>query len=268
MTLQACPRCGADNGSSATACLTCGGALVAGHPAVTADPPAAMSAVGVAPPPPPATAGLPPAPPRRADMAMDRAWSSAGTVPTAQAPNAPSRRGAVVGGIVAAVVALAVGGWFALRDGGGLPDAIGGVPRLDTPEARAFEEQIRSTEFAGITFRGAMYGTAGDPELIVELIDGVPPDAPGGLDAMFDGMAGGFANGSGGAVRLAEQASETHGGVAYRCAPFQASDAAAGRLTGAVCLWQGEGYGLVATLRSDDARGAIADAQQVYEAVH
>jgi hypothetical protein len=201
-------------------------------------------------------------------MAFDRPWTSDPSGISASTP-APARTAPLLSGIVAAVVALAVGGWFTLRGGDGLPGSIAGVPRLDTAEAQAFEDQAEATEFAGITFRGAMYGSAGTPELIVELVDGVPEDADlGSLDEMFDSMADGFASGSGGAVQLTAKASETLAGVSYICAPFHATDPTAGELAGAVCLWQGDGYGLIATLRASDAHAAIADAQLVYDAVH
>lgn len=270
MTLQTCPRCGAHNSASAVACLTCGSPF--GGPSSTAAPATAPGLVvssSVATAPPPGSTGLPPAPPRRADMAFDRPWtgSPAGYTP-AQAPR-PARTAPLLSGIVAAVVALAVGGWFMLRADGGLPGSIAGMPRLDTAEAQAFEEQAEATEFAGITFRGAMYGSAGTPELIVELIEGVPQDAQlGSLDEMFDGMADGFASGSGGAVTLTAKASQTIAGVDYICAPFHATDPTVGELAGAVCLWRGDGYGLIATLRNADARAAIDDARLAYEAVH
>jgi hypothetical protein len=201
-------------------------------------------------------------------MAFDRPWTSASPGALTPAPQ-PARTGPLLTGIVAAVVALAVGGWFLLRGPGDLPGSISGMDRLDSAEAQAFEEQSAAQEFAGITFRGAMYGSAGSPELIVELIEGVPDDAPvGTLDEMFDSMGEGFASGSGGTVTLTQKATQTIAGVDYICAPFHASDPAAGQIGGAICLWHGDGYGLIATLRSGDAQAAIADAQLVYDAVH
>jgi hypothetical protein len=201
-------------------------------------------------------------------MAMDRAWTSAPSgFPTATPP-AP-RTAPLLGAVVAGLVALAIGGWFTLGGSEGLPGSIGGLPRMQTAEARAFEEQAEATEVAGISFRGAMYGDGATPELIVELIDGVPAEAElGSLDDMFDSMAAGFASGSGGTVQLTAKASQTMAGVSYVCAPFHASDPTVGDLAGSVCLWQGDGYGLIATLRSADAHAAIADAQLVYDAVH
>jgi hypothetical protein len=201
-------------------------------------------------------------------MAFDRPWTSGSPGPTTPAPQ-PARTAPLLSGIVAAVVALAVGGWFMLRGEGGLPGSIAGMERLDSAEAQAFEEQAAATEFAGITFRGAMYGTAGAPQLVVELIDGVPEDAQlGSLDEMFDSMGEGFASGSGGTVTLSRKARQTIDGVDYICAPFSAADPTAGQLAGSVCLWDGDGYGLIATLRTDDAQVAIADAQLVYDAIH
>ncbi len=269
MTLQTCARCGAHNSASAAACLTCGTPFAA-TPYASSSPRTGpdVSPSSVATAPPPAATGLPPAPPRRADMAFDRPWTSAPSEISTPAPK-PARTAPLLSGIVAAVIALAIGGWFTLRGGGGLPDSIAGMQRLDTAEAQTFEEQAQATEFAGITFRGAMYGAAGTPELIVELIDGVPQDADlGSLDEMFDSMADGFASGSGGAVQLTAKASETLAGVTYICAPFRATDPTVGALAGAICLWQGDGYGLIATLRASDAHAAIADAQLVYDAVH
>jgi hypothetical protein len=182
---------------------------------------------------------------------------------------AASRTAPLLSAIVAGLVALAIGGWFTMRGGDDLPGSIAGLPRLQTAEAQAFEDQAEATEVAGISFRGAMYGTGDTPELIVELIDGVPAEAElASLDEMFDSMAGGFASGSGGAVQLAAKASETQAGVSYVCAPFHATDPTVGAIAGSVCLWQGDGYGLIATLRSADARSAIADARLVYDAVH
>lgn len=269
MTLQTCPRCGAHNAASAVACLTCGSPFGGSSHATSRPVPSGLTtAPAVATAPPPAATGLPPAPPRRADMAFDRPWTSSSPGLTTPTPR-PARTGPLLSGIVVAVVALAIGGWFALRDGGGLPGSIGGMERLDTAEAQAFEEQAAANEFAGITFRGAMYGSAGAPELIVELIDGVPDGAQlGSLDEMFDSMGEGFASGSGGSVTLTAKASQTIAGVEYMCAPFHAADPTAGELSGSVCLWHGDGYGLIATLRSDDAQAAIADAQLVYDAVH
>jgi hypothetical protein len=270
MTLQTCPRCGAHNAASAVACLTCGGAF-GGSSAATGPSPAPGLTVSpsVATAPPPVATGLPPAPPRRADMAFDRPWTSSSPGLSATPAPQPSRTSPLLAGIVAAVVALAVGGWFMLRSDGGLPGSIAGMGRLDSAEAKAFEEQAAATEFAGITFRGAMYGTAGTPELIVELIDGVPDGAPvGSLDEMFDSMGDGFASGSGGSVTLTAKAKQTIAGVDYICAPFHAADPTTGSIAGSVCLWHGDGYGLVATLRTDDASTAIADAQLVYDAAH
>jgi hypothetical protein len=270
MALQTCPRCGAHNSASAVACLTCGSPFGGSSSATTspsAPGPSVSSAVATAPPP--AATGLPPAPPRRADMAFDRPWTSSSPGLTTGAAPQPSRTAPLLAGIVAAVVALAVGGWFMLRGGGGLPGSIAGMERLDTAEAQAFEEQAAATDFAGISFRGAMYGSAGTPELIVELIDGVPEGAPmGSLDEMFDSMGDGFASGSGGSVSLTAKARQTIAGVDYICAPFHASDPTAGQIAGSVCLWHGDGYGLIATLRSDDAQAAIADAKLTYDAVH
>jgi hypothetical protein len=201
-------------------------------------------------------------------MAFDRPWTSSSPGAAFPAPR-PARTAPLLSGIVAAVVALAVGGWFMLRGPGGLPGSIGGMDRLDSAEARAFEEQSADQEFMGVTFRGAMYGSAGAPQLIVELIEGVPDDAPlGSLDAMFDSMGEGFASGSGGAVTLTAKAKQTIAGVEYICAPFHAADPTSGQIGGSVCLWHGDGYGLIATLRSGDAQTAIADAQLVYDAVH
>jgi hypothetical protein len=252
------------------ACLTCGGPFGGSSGAARVPAPSGLTTTpAVATAPPPAATGLPPAPPRRADLPFDRPWTSSSpgftTTPTPQ----PARTAPLLAGIVAAVVALAVGGWFMLRGQGGLPGSIAGMARLDSAEAQAFEEQTAATEFAGITFRGAMYGSAGSPELIVELIDGVPEGAPvGSLDEMFDSMGDGFASGSGGSVTLTAKAEQTIAGVDYICAPFRAADPTTGQIAGSVCLWHGDGYGLVATLRTDDARAAIADAQLVYDAVH
>jgi hypothetical protein len=263
MDTRTCTHCRSVNIGSAIACITCGvpldRAVLASSSLPAAPPIATTVAVADAPSMPPAPSHL------RADMA----WTSGAA--TTPAPSTARPTPAVVGAIVVGLVALLAAGLFMLHRGDGLPDSIAGLQRLETAEAETFEQTLSATEFSGITFRGAMYGTNGQPQLIVELFEGVPDyvmDGP--LDDFFGGAAGGFANGSGGSVDLSSRMSETRDGVQYVCASFQGGIAPipGAPSGGALCVWSGEDLGLIVSIRSADPRAALDDAQLTHEAVH
>jgi hypothetical protein len=171
------------------------------------------------------------------------------------------------------VLALVVTGAVAMAltggSGGALPDAIDGVPRMHTPEAEAFERTLNGMTIADMSFSGAMYGDGVSPDLVVELISGVPDEARAApMDTFFSGAATGIASTSGGTIRVEEAVEARDGDVEYRCAPLELPAGTAGLTgSGVLCMWRGRDIGILITLRTGDASAAVEDARLAYAAV-
>jgi hypothetical protein len=140
---------------------------------------------------------------------------------------------------------------------------------LDTAPAKAFESYVDSLQIAGADYRGAMYGSGGQPALIVVQIQGLPDyvrNAP--VDTFFDQAASGFTSTSTIGVDASARVVESRSGVQYMCAPTEGSIGLGMPNGGAVCLWNGDDVGIVFTFRTSEPRSAIDDTQVVYQTFH
>jgi hypothetical protein len=205
-------------------------------------------------------AGLPPPP---------SAGSSPGVGWQTESSASP-RRATTILSIVVVVALLGAGAlWFVAGRGGGLPGSIQSLERLDTAPAKAFESYVDSIQIAGADYRGAMYGSGGQPALIVVQIQGLPAyvrDAP--IDTFFDQAASGFTAGASVSIDTAARVIENRSDVQYMCAPTQGSMGLGLPSGGSVCLWNGTDVGLVFTFRTSEPTAAIDDAEFAYQAFH
>jgi hypothetical protein len=171
--------------------------------------------------------------------------------------------------VVALVATSAVAFALTRGSGGELPDSIDGVPRMHTAEANAFEHVMDGMTMADMSLSGAMYGDGETPDLVLELISGVPAEARSvPMDVFFSQAGAGLAANSGGSVREAEAVEATDGGVEYRCAPLDLPPGAPGEAgTGVLCMWKAQDIGIVVTFRTGDPSAAVEDARLAYAAV-
>jgi hypothetical protein len=161
----------------------------------------------------------------------------AGTVPAVPVPATTERRGrkwlilagaAVALGVIAVIVALAVGGGEPFR----LPDDIGGAARIQEGPFEGFVDSMLeyvTQDVEGAPYAaGAAYGDALDPTHILFVVEnpGLPPGATiqqfkAGYDTPGD------------EILLDRLIEETRDGIRYECAPT--SDVT---IPTTVCTWQ------------------------------
>ena len=185
----------------------------------------------------PTTMDAPEPPPRRDRIALPPPPGGA-VPPGSEPPSAPRRspwRWAIVGGLVAAGVAVIV---VTVATGGGdpfeLPEEIGGAARIEEGPFEGFVDSMLeyvSEDVSGVPFAaGAAYGDALDPTHILLVIEnpGIPPGA------MLEQFRAGY-DSPGDEIQLDELIEETRGGATYECAPT--SDVT---IPTTVCTWQTE----------------------------
>jgi hypothetical protein len=150
-----------------------------------------------------------------------------------------------------------------------LPDRIAGLPRLETDQARSFEDLLSGFTEGGISLRGAMYGSGDQPELILERFVGTDDPFQGIPIETVLGQAGsafGEGLGSGGEIDVETALSQTREGVDYACAPYRGSAPGAGQAS-IICVFSGDVSGLVVDLRTTYVTNGMDDAQAAYRAV-
>jgi hypothetical protein len=136
--------------------------------------------------------------------------------------------GAVVVGVVAVLVALAVGGGEPFR----LPDDIGGAARIREGPFEGFVDSMLEYVTQGVEgaphAAGAAYGDALDPLHILFVVEnpGFPPGA------MLEQFKAGYDT-PGDEIQLDQMIEETRDGVRYECAPT--NDVT---IPTTVCTWQ------------------------------
>jgi hypothetical protein len=278
MDTKTCSNCRTVNAGSAIACANCGAvigvvATVAAVPATSAGPsPAAREPAPVGPLTAArhaAAAGavnapVPPVPPMPTSSAGDLDWSTP-AVSTGRIGLPPKKTGGalpVVAGAVVLVVAAAAAFTF-LRGGGGLPDELAGLPRSNSEIATQLEEALSGIEIMGVSFDVGFYGDGLEPQIVLMVFEGLPDElASAPSDMFFEGFASGFASTSGGAtVGFDAAVQRTADGVDYMCAPVEGPE------SGVVCLFRGEGVGMLVTQTTTDANAAVAIAQEAHAAV-
>jgi hypothetical protein len=178
---------------------TIGGGTVPGPPASLPTPPWG----DVAPPMPPMPGVPAPTPtpvPTPSRGSRWRLWVAIGT------------------GVLALVIVLAIVG--SRRSGSSdFPDEVLGLPRIRTDQMRAFEDAMGSLKFGDVTMQVAVYGQGSEGSVVVFVYRNLPADAPGMVDGMLRGAAGGIDT-SGGTIGSEGSTQENRNGVDYRCLPF------------------------------------------------
>jgi len=174
--------------------------------------------------------------------------------------------------IVAAFVLVNAGvGAFVLTrpDANGMPDEVAGLPRLHTDAARSFEDFLASVHVGGVSIRGAMYGNADRPELLLErFVDGDDPFQGLPVETVLGQAASGLGIGMGGG-ELDEDAtvSDTRDGADYACAPFRGPALPQIGDVTVVCVFSGGGAGFLLDLRTSLPSEGIDDAQAARDAI-
>jgi len=163
----------------------------------------------------------------------------------------------------AVVVALVVNG----RGGTGMPAEIAGVQRLDTDAARSFEDLVSAIHAGGLSLRGAMYGSGGRPELILERIVGTDEPFQGLPVETVLGQAGGFGIGTGGQLDEEATVSASRDGTDYACAPVRGTGIPDTDGTGVLCVFSGRAAGVLFDLRTSVPTDAIDDAEAARDAI-
>ena len=190
--------------------------------------------------------------------------------PGGPVPSRPrSGRGPV---LVVAILLLLVGVgalivYLTQRGSDGFPDQALGYERLHTEEAERAERSVEDIRIGDVEISVALYGTAGDPELLAALYD----NYPGGVAAetIIQGAANG-AEATGGEVdRESLQLSESNG-YSFACM----SGGGPGFLVpggpseqGVMCVFQGELVGVTVTTRTQEPTAGLSDVQAFVEAL-
>jgi hypothetical protein len=255
-----CRACRSVNHAGVPRCVNCGADLAVVESfasQIATDDPTSSAPTSPTPDLPPG-APLPPAP-----------ISADGRTPHQVEPPRRGLSGAGIAaigiGLVAAVVAVVM---IASRGSDGLPDRVAGLQRLDSSEARAFEEMIGSIEIMDVRIDAAMYGIDGRPQLLLEVFR----DPPGGnripVDTFFTGSIGGFEGTSGMAVDRQSMVSRSVGSADVACARIDMGGAPSQiglPGSGVLCAWTGPTAGILIDLRGagsvDAAIGAVAGLQ-------
>jgi hypothetical protein len=162
---------------------------------------------------------------------------------------------------VALVVFLTQGG------SDGFPDSALGYERLHNEEAERAESAVEDIEIGGVEIRGAVYGSADEPELFAALYE----NYPAGLDAeaIMQGAAGG-AEDSGGEIDQESLRSAESGGYSFACM----SGGGPGFLIpggpsrqGVLCVFQGGLVGVLVTTHTEDSTLGLVDVREFVEAL-
>jgi len=206
-----CAGCGAANGLTAAFCWQC-------YRPFASTPASPVGAMGGG-----ARPGLPNAP---------GGWTPSPSTSPFPAEARSSGLGTIAV-VVVATLAVIGGVWFLLfRDGAvAMPEAFGGMPRIDTPETQLVVDTFRAeVETNGIDGDMVIYGNGTPSAALIWIRDASVPTT----DAAFDEFASGFDQGIGASDSLGAKQTETVGGVTYVCAPVL------GATPGTICMWQDE----------------------------
>ncbi|MGZ6546164.1 MAG: hypothetical protein ACXVEI_12715 [Actinomycetota bacterium] len=156
-----------------------------------------------------------------------------------------------------------------LHRGDGFPESITGLPRIHSDRVRAIEDAMAHTQFAGVSFRIAMYGTTDTPELIIERFDGVPDAYLNATsEQILDESVRSFEATSFTTVDTERMVTRTIDGVSYTCAPVSPEPATQSTFSGSLCVWKAGDIGLVITVRTSDPAAAIDDVRSAYDSLH
>ncbi len=114
-----------------------------------------------------------------------------------------------------------------------IPDSIAGAQRIVTPASHQAEQQIlEGAKRYGVTARAGFYGSGALPSFAVVAYDyhPGPADTP---ESIMRGLASGVSgSGTGSSVDLSRIATDSVGGVTYRCVRV------VGQAGGAICMWE------------------------------
>ncbi|HYT77664.1 MAG TPA: hypothetical protein VEQ37_00070 [Actinomycetota bacterium] len=114
-----------------------------------------------------------------------------------------------------------------------IPDSIAGAQRILTPASNQAEQQIlEGARQHGVTAKAGFYGIGGLPSFAVVTYDyhPGPTDTP---QSIMQGLASGVSgSGTGSSVDLSTVATDSAGGITYRCLRV------VGQAGGAICMWE------------------------------
>jgi hypothetical protein len=136
-------------------------------------------------------------------------------------------------GVVLLTVAIIAGVVVFLnrRDAVAVPDALGGMPRIDDAQTKLIVDLFRAqADATGIESDIVLYGNGTPTAALVWVRDATMPSS----DAAFDAFAAGFNQGIRASGSLGAKETETVAGVTYVCAPVL------GASRGTICMWQAE----------------------------
>ena len=160
--------------------------------------------------------------------------------------------------VVVATLAVIGTAWFLLfRDGAvAMPDAIGGMPRIDGAQTALVVDTFR-TQLDGAGLEGdiVIYGNGTPAAALIWVRDASVPTT----DAAFDEFAAGFNEGIGASGSLSTKQTQTAGGVTYVCANVL------GSTPGTICMWQDQD---VFWLLFDLSGDSLAAGQDLAVAAH
>lgn len=225
---RACLRCDTRNPSSAEFCWRCFASFARAPQTNMTRPGPGGVLAGTQPlesPPAPAGSWTPPHPPP--------SWLPAPSVEQSGGWPVAAKIGVAVFAALmvagAAVIALSRTHHSRIS----IPDSIGGAQRVVTPASQQAEQQIlEGAKRYGVTGKVGFYALGGLPSFAVVAYD----YHPGPLDrpeSLMEGLASGVAGSdTGSSVDLSSLATDSAGGVTYRCVRI------VGPARGTLCTWQ------------------------------
>ncbi len=227
---RACPSCSADNPSDAEFCWQCYARFVP------------------IPPPPAASPGRRPS----GTPAPD---------PSAAMPTQTRSGGRVAKIVVGVVVALVVGGsvrnLFAPHYH--VPESIGTQPRMHDATTDRFESDMQAEgDKEGLTIEAAAYGTGGQPDMLLVLVNGRTSE---NTDELFNSFLDGIAE-AGVTIDRRGASTGSYQGAEWRCLPLSA-----GQVDAVACMWREDasvGMTLDLSPGADPSEALIA----AYEGTH
>ena len=139
-----------------------------------------------------------------------------------------------------------------------IPESVAGVPRLHDASAKNFEQQMGvEAEKYDVDARSGVFGTSGEPEFLVVVMNGGASET---TDELFQSFMSGMTQG-GAAVGDDKSQGELKGAT-YRCV-----GASGGGMRVGTCMWRADDHvGFVLDL-DGDVHSAEQLTSQVYRAI-